>query len=440
MGLWIKNADGSIEKVAGSGGGGTFEGEHVITGDPTDPAMFDEVAVGQLLYDGVEDTGGGNGGIEEAPSDGKQYARQDESWSEVVGSGGGGPHDHSEYAAVEHAHDEFTHDHAEYLPLTGGTLTGPGNLQVDGEVGIGTASPKTPLGIVAANKLGSSFKGTIEGEGVRVAQSDYTAGNYVSLVESSYQDDWDSPSVRIGAMFDGGGSQLSFGTTNAYASGITNEALVITSQGDVRVTDDLTIASYAQRGLVIDRTANPNVQGLVELKPSYEAGVTTADIKVDDNVVARFRGDKFARLYGDAQVDGKITLRTGGGANSGNVAIGFDGIDNMGIYSSASGSGYMRFGVAGTQQFAIKDAEVVVNYNLRVDGTINGTLAFGIAEGIDTGDVLERAETATMPAPVDDEGVATADAEIITVNEVMTAMLAKIKELSAEIEELKKGA
>jgi hypothetical protein len=39
-----------------------------------------------------------------------------------------------------------------------------------------------------------------------------------------------------------------------------------------------------------------------------------------------------------------------------------------------------------------------------------------------------------MPAP--DEGVATADVESLTVNEVVTALLAKIKELSARIETL----
>ena len=39
------------------------------------------------------------------------------------GGGGGGPHDHAEYALVEHDHDEFVHDH-DYLPLSGGTLTG----------------------------------------------------------------------------------------------------------------------------------------------------------------------------------------------------------------------------------------------------------------------------------------------------------------------------
>ncbi len=61
--------------------------------------------------------------------------------------------------------------------------------------------------------------------------------------------------------------------------------------------------------------------------------------------------------------------------------------------------------------------------------------AYRFAPDVDTADVLDRAETATMPV-LDDEGVATTDVESITVNEVMTAMLAKIKELSARIEEL----
>ena len=92
---------------------------------------------------------------------------------------------------------------------------------------------------------------------------------------------------------------------------------------------------------------------------------------------------------------------------------------------------------------AYRDAEV--RGNLTVNGKVNGQSVFGITEGIDTADVLERAETATMPAP-DEEGVATTDADLdsITVNEVVTALLAKVKEqseqiaiLSADIQELK---
>ena len=79
--------------------------------------------------------------------------------------------------------------------------------------------------------------------------------------------------------------------------------------------------------------------------------------------------------------------------------------------------------------------------NLLVHGTItdvNGPVrSFAIADGIDTADVLDRAETATMPV-VDDEGVATTDAEVesVTVNEVVTALLVKVKQLEERIEAL----
>ena len=82
MGLWLKNEDGFVP-VSGGGGGGSFDGEHVLTGDPDSPP--EGWAVGQLLYDGLED-----------------------------GGGDAGPHDH------------------DYLPLAGGTLTG--DLTVDGTV------------------------------------------------------------------------------------------------------------------------------------------------------------------------------------------------------------------------------------------------------------------------------------------------------------------
>ena len=62
-------------------------------------------------------------------------------------------------------------------------------------------------------------------------------------------------------------------------------------------------------------------------------------------------------------------------------------------------------------------------------------IRFGIPNGIDTSDILDRAETATMPDLNDEDVVASGDG-LITVNEVMAAMLAKIKELSERIEEL----
>ena len=72
-------------------------------------------------------------------------------------------------------------------------------------------------------------------------------------------------------------------------------------------------------------------------------------------------------LTGGLQVDGNLTVKSGGGAT--NVAIGFNGLDGMGIYSSIANN-YMRFAVAGGQRLAIKEDVVVVNNDLQVDGQI----------------------------------------------------------------------
>ena len=249
MGLWIKNDDGSIEKVAGSGGGGgSFEGEHVLTGDVDNPP--EDLAVGQLMWDGVE---GGSGG------------------------GDAGPHDH------------------DYLPMSGGTLTG--QLGVTGSL-LFSEGPMPPyddkLFSIVANASGQGTGSSLKARW---------------LAEGKYAFHFYSPA----------------------------------SNKQNLIHRNLRICSY-----------------------SGESG----DLLVEGDVEAW--GD--IRAYGD----------------------------------------------------------------LTVEGTIDGTLAFNIADGIDAADVLDRAETATMPV-IDDDGVATTDVDVksITVNEVVTALLAKVKELSAEIEELK---
>jgi|14BtaG_2_1085337.scaffolds.fasta_scaffold00071_46 hypothetical protein len=104
----------------------------------------------------------------------------------------------------------------------------------NGNLGIGETAPVTPLTIATTNKLGSTFTGTTNGEGLTVTQTDYSAGNYVSLVEAAYDDSNDAnPNVRIGAMFDGGGSTLAFGTSNSFGAGITNTAMSIDGSGRV---------------------------------------------------------------------------------------------------------------------------------------------------------------------------------------------------------------
>jgi hypothetical protein len=102
-------------------------------------------------------------------------------------------------------------------------------------VGVGTISPENPIEIETTNKLGGTFTGTTDGEGLRVTQTNYTSGNYISLVEAPFDDSQTAANVRIGAMFDGGGSHLAFGTSNSYGSGITNTAMFIDQVGNVGV-------------------------------------------------------------------------------------------------------------------------------------------------------------------------------------------------------------
>ena len=113
---------------------------------------------------------------------------------------------------------------------------GAGNINyTGGNVGIGTNDPKTPLHIISTNTLGATFTGATHGEGITITQSDYTANNYVSLLESSYDDSSLPPCVRIGTKFTGGGSDLVFCTSNNFAGGITNQAVTIGSSGKVGI-------------------------------------------------------------------------------------------------------------------------------------------------------------------------------------------------------------
>ena len=146
------------------------------------------------------------------------------------------------------------HDANAALAATTGTFSG--------DVGIGETAPVTPLTIATTNKLGSTFTGNTNGEGLTVTQTDYTSGNYVSLVEAPYDDSNDAnPNVRIGVMFDGGGSNLAFGTSNNYGTGITNTAMFINSSGNVGINTaspsganlEIFTGSTAADGLKINR-------------------------------------------------------------------------------------------------------------------------------------------------------------------------------------------
>ena len=204
-----------LEATAPSGGGSSV----TVSDDP--PSSPSE---GDLWYE--SDTG-------------KTFVYYDSGWVEIGGAAAT-PRliedaDADTKIQVEESADEdkirFDVAGVETMVLDDSALTVTGDVLV----GIGTTSPETPLNIVTTNKLGATFTGTTDGEGVRVDQSNYTSGNYVSLIEGSYSAAETEPHVRIGAQYTSGGSLLHFGTSNDYASGITNTALTIDQSGNVGI-------------------------------------------------------------------------------------------------------------------------------------------------------------------------------------------------------------
>ena len=148
-----------------------------------------------------------------------------------------------------------------------------------GKIVLGGDTARTPLTVLRANKLGSSFTGTSEGEGLRVDQTNYTANNYVGLVEAAYQSDQSASHVRIAAQFTGSGSKLSFGTTNNYSAGVNNQAMTIDTAGKVGIGTTSPEEELHVEGDVILKDTNPGIT----LKDTDSTGASNGTITFRDS-------------------------------------------------------------------------------------------------------------------------------------------------------------
>jgi hypothetical protein len=187
----------------------------------------------------------------------------------------------------------------------------------NGNVGIQEPAPETPLHIVSPNKLGSNFTGTTRGEGVLVEQTNYTSGNYLSLIESSYENSRTSPNVRIGAKFTGGGSYLAFGTSSSYTAGVTNEAMVIGPTGRVEIGGEEVLTSPAKYEYSdTDSESAPSVGAIVNVdSENFLINTDIAGIVIDGmyELYAKINPneDGTPQQYSDL-IYGKIIISTSG--------------------------------------------------------------------------------------------------------------------------------
>ena len=97
-------------------------------------------------------------------------------------------------------------------------------------LGIGTSSPATKLDISGTAGI-TSFTGTTKLGVVSrgsTGATDYSGYDFIGNSQAN-------PVARIGVITTGAGSKLSFGTSNSYASGITNTAMTIDQAGRVGI-------------------------------------------------------------------------------------------------------------------------------------------------------------------------------------------------------------
>jgi hypothetical protein len=369
VGLWLKNEDGFVP-VSGGGGGGSFDGEHVLTGDPDSPP--EGWAAGQLLYDGVEDAGGGAaGGVR---SSGVSYT--------------------SKYEDV-------------------GTIDGP----------VFVPEWNVPVSVKTGDTISVDSSMWIESTGGTANALSVGFGLYdASSAEAVLLQDL-TPS-------EGGG------ITSFYVEANPSNGVFTWS-----VTEKVTVTADCFL-MVTARKSSPELRriGHVSIRSMLSCAVTGSgggdDAGPHDHDYLPLEG---GTLTGDLFLEGASRSRISNYSSAGSERLSLFGATDGGatirLYGDGDNSysaGRVQFLTGGVERMRITQAgRVTVAGDLQVEGIIIGGGLFYVKESIDTADVLDRAETATMPAP-EEAGV-----EGLTVNEVVTALLLKVKELSADIKELK---
>ena len=147
-----------------------------------------------------------------------------------------------------------------------------------GNVGIGTISPSRPLHIVSDEDL-TSFTGTTKGA-LCLSNSDYDSGDY-SAIDFTYTGS-DNPLARIATKITGSGTTLSFGTSNNYSGGITNEALFIDPNGRTKVNTSSTVSTAVAEQFASDAGDSGGYGGV--FASNTTGGYATIYCKTGDNV------------------------------------------------------------------------------------------------------------------------------------------------------------
>jgi endosialidase-like protein len=188
-------------------------------------------------------------------------------------------------------------------PTLTGTITAAA-ANFSGNVGIGTATPTTNLSVYNGNPSATltNFTQALTNAGLNIMTS-YTAGDYTpGIFWSTGNNNATLPKAGIWTQTSASGSYLNFGTSNAYATGITNQAMVIDYNGNVGI-------DTATPGQLLEISKNQNLTTLMSVLNSTSGSIAGTGVGLGNDSGA-LQGEIFLNSSGNA---------TYGGANSLNI-------------------------------------------------------------------------------------------------------------------------
>jgi hypothetical protein len=252
-------------------------------------------------------------------------------------------------------------------------------------VGIGTTSPNTKLQVYKA--AASSFTGTSPGALI-VTDSTNTL-NYFTSIDFNTTSSSSIPFARIGMGYTSNGSTLNFGTSNSYASGITNTAMTIDPTGDLLVKTATIL------------TANTH--------SFVNSGAAPLSLRNSNSTAGRF------------------------------WVVGPDSGSNYITYNDSSTGAYIAYG--GTSWTANSDERLKTDLIPIENATSKVSMLRAVTgrfkadeEGTSRAFLIAQDVQAVLPEAVDSTNP---DKLGVSYTEVIPLLVAAIKELSAEVEALK---
>jgi hypothetical protein len=290
--------------------------------------------------------------------------------------------------------------------LTGFTSTGIDDnadataITIDSNENVGFGvSPRARLDIFQQTNR-TSKTGTTRGV-LHLQDGDTAANNELTAI--TFESNSNNASAIIGQSLTNNGSELFFGTSNGYASGVTNTAMIINPSGNVGIGTNpdklLHLAASSGATLRLESTTTGATTGDIfgaiefETQDSNSAGVKG---KIDSysegnvgNAALRFFTGNTTELGERMRIDSNGQVMIGhtssfAHADADNLAIG-DGTNNSGltIYTGASKESSIIFGNAGTNG----NIEAGIKYYHESHGTVANRRAMTFATG---GSMAER--------------------------------------------------